>query len=593
MKTRQEIEEKYKWDLTQYCKGEDDFYERLSKVDKQLSKFKDFEGKLSDETILFECLEFESKIDNELSKLVVYSGLKMSENIADKVANEMSEKGELVVANYYMATSFIGVEISRFSTKKLKELQKNVLFKNYVRYFEGIIREKKHTLTKKEEFLLSSLAPCFGGSSVCFNKFADVDLKFDEVLDSKGKTHQLNQSNYGVLLENKDRTLRKNAYLEMNKKYGQFINLLSANYINNVKEDCTIAKIRGYKSALSMSIYNEEASEKVYKMIIDNVRKNISLHHRYLEIKRQMLGLDKLQCYDIFAPIFDHDEKQYSYEDSIDVVKRATSVLGDEYVSLVDKAWKERWVDVYPNKNKESGGFSTSVYGANPVVQMNFENNLESVMTLAHELGHSLHSYYSDKTMPMQMSDYVIFVAEVSSRTNELLLLNYLLKEAKTKQDRMYIYDQIWVLIRTSVFRTTLSAEFEDFAHSEFEKGNPLTAELLCEKHIELTKFYNGMGVDFLEETQYEWARLPHFYSSFYVYKYTVGMICAFNIIYKLFNEKNYVEKYLKFLSSGGSADPISLLKIADCDLYNEETYNNAFKMCEEYIKLWEEDLKE
>ncbi|MBP3619413.1 MAG: oligoendopeptidase F [Clostridia bacterium] len=592
VKKREEIDEKYKWDLSQYCNGENDFYERLKVVEKQLSCFKKFEGKLSDESVLFECLELECKIDNELSKLIVYVNLRMSENIANKAVNEMSEKGEFVVAKYFQATSFINVEVSKFSTKKLRNLQNQSKFKNYVRYFEGIVREKKHTLSKKEELLLSKLAPCFGGSSVCFDKFADVDLKFDKVKDSQGKLHELNQSNYGIYLENRDRKLRENAYLEMNGKFGQFINLLSANYINNVKEDCIMAKIRGYKSALSMAIYNEEASEDVYKMIIKKVRENVSLHHRYLEIKRQMLGLEKMKVFDIFAPIFNKDEKKFSYEEAVQMVKNATEVLGKEYVSLVDKAWKDRWVDVYPNENKESGGFSTSVYGANPVVQMNFEDNFESVMTLAHELGHSLHSYYSDRALPMQLSDYVIFVAEVTSRTNELLLLNYVLKNAKTKEERIYVYDQIMVLVRSSIFRTTMSAEFEEFAHAEFENDNPLTAELFNEKHKELTQFYNGNGVELLDETQYEWARLPHFYSSFYVYKYTVGLICAFNIVYKLFNEKGYVEKYLKFISSGGSADPISLLKIAECDLTDEKTFDNAFKMCENYIKMWEEDLK-
>lgn len=592
MKRREEIDEKYKWDLSQYCKSEQDFFTRLEKVEKDLAFFKQYEGALSQDEKLFECLQFYTKLDNEFSKLVVYSNLRLSEDISSKAANEMSERAELVTSKYFQATAFIDVEISKFSNEKLKKLQKNENFKNYFRFFERVIREKKHTLSKKEEVLLSSLSACFGGSSTCFDKFADVDLKFEKIEDSHGKKHELNQSNYVTFCESADRVLRENAYKEMNGKYGQFINFLSANYINNVKEDCVMAKIRGYKSALSASIYNEEASESVYKMIIKKTRQNVGLFHRFMEIKRKMLGLDEIKVFDVIAPITKKSNKKFSYEDAVDLVKKSTAVLGKEYVSLVERAYKERWVDVFPNHNKESGGFSISVYGANPVVQMNFEGDLESVMTLAHELGHCMQSYYSDKTQPIQTADYVIFVAEVASRTNELLLLNYLLENAKAKEERIDIYNEILTLARVSIFKTTQSAEFEEFAHAEYEKEHPLTTECLCEKHEQLTKFYYGKSVGLLPQTKFEWARLPHFYSSFYVYKYTVGLICAFNIVSKILKDKSFVKKYIDFLSSGSSADPISLLKIAECDLNDEKTYDNAFAMCKKYIQMWEEELK-
>ncbi len=591
MKSRSEIEEKYKWDLSNYCKNVDDFYKRLDKIAGKVGDFKKFEGKLADDDMLFECLELETKIDKELSLLAVYASLKLSEDNSDRVANEMNEKMGLVISKFSTATSFVDVEISKFKDEKLKGLQANKKFKNYVRYFESVLREKKHTLSKKEELLISQLGEFLGGFSNNFDKFTDVDLKFDNIKDSKGKEYEFNQSKYSVYAESKDRVLRKNAFRQINGKHGEFINFLANNYINDVKEDCIFAKIRKYKSALSASIYNEEADEKVYRLLVEKVRENVGLLQRYFEVKRRMLKLDQFAIYDTFAPVVEEIDKTYTYDEAIELIKEAVAVLGDEYVSLIDRAKNERWIDVFPNKNKSSGAFSTGTYGANPVVLTNFEGNLESVFTLAHELGHAMHTYYSEKHQPIQTSNYVIFVAEVASNVNEMLLLRLLLSRAKTKKERIYYYDHFLKQMRSSIFRQTMFSEFEEFAHAEYEKENPLSPELLCEKYEELNNFYHGSKVKQISEMKYEWARIPHFFRSFYVYKYATGLICAIKISHDLLSEKNFAKKYLKFLSSGCSADPISLLKIADCDLTKSETFDQAFSTCEEYIQKWEDEL--
>ena len=591
MKSRSEIEEKYKWDLSNYCKNVDDFYKRLDKIAGKVGDFKKFEGKLADDDMLFECLELETKIDKELSLLAVYASLKLSEDNSDRVANEMNEKMGLVISKFSTATSFVDVEISKFKDEKLKGLQANKKFKNYVRYFESVLREKKHTLSKKEELLISQLGEFLGGFSNNFDKFTDVDLKFDNIKDSKGKEYEFNQSKYSVYAESKDRVLRKNAFRQINGKHGEFINFLANNYINDVKEDCIFAKIRKYKSALSASIYNEEADEKVYRLLVEKVRENVGLLQRYFEVKRRMLKLDQFAIYDTFAPVVEEIDKTYTYDEAIELIKEAVAVLGDEYVSLIDRAKNERWIDVFPNKNKSSGAFSTGTYGANPVVLTNFEGNLESVFTLAHELGHAMHTYYSEKHQPIQTSNYVIFVAEVASNVNEMLLLRLLLSRAKTKKERIYYYDHFLKQMRSSIFRQTMFSEFEEFAHAEYEKENPLSPELLCEKYEELNNFYHGSKVKQISEMKYEWARIPHFFRSFYVYKYATGLICAIKISHDLLSEKNFAKKYLKFLSSGCSADPISLLKIADCDLTKSETFDQAFSSCEEYIQKWDDEL--
>lgn len=587
MKERSEIEEKYKWDLTKFCANDQEFYERLKKVESQIGVFKKYEGKLSDDKVLFECLEKEIALVKEFSHVAMYAHLRLCENNADRASNEMNEKLSFVSSKFSNETSFIDVEISKFSDSKLKGLQENKKFKNYSRFFESIIRDKKHTLSKAEELLLSKLSQCFGGHSDNYDKFVDVDMKFDDILDEKGKSHELNQANFQEYRESKDRTLRKNAYKGMMGKFGEYINFLSSNYINNVKEDCVLAKVKKHKSALSASIFNEEATEDVYNLLIKKVRENIALGQDYFELKRKMLGLDKFAVYDNFAPVVSGISKKHTYEEAIELIKEAVSVLGEDYVKLIDRARDERWIDVFPNKNKDSGAFSTGTFGATPVVLTNFTGNLESVFTLAHELGHSMHTYLSNKHQPIQTCDYVIFVAEVASNVNEMLLLSYLLERAKSKKEKIYYYDHFLNQVKSSIYRQAMFAEFEQFAHEEFEKENPLSAELLCEKYKELNDFYFGEKVEQLDEMKYEWARIPHFYSSFYVYKYATGLICAIKIANALLKRNGFEKKYLKFLSSGCSKDPISLLKIADCDLTKEETFDEAFDVCRDFVERW------
>ncbi len=588
MKKRSEIEEKYKWDLTKFCKNDEDFYQKLEKLSSRISEFKKYENKLSDEKILFECLEKETEFEKELSFVVFYASRKLSEDNSSRKANEMNEKVSFVLTNYSNVTTFVGVEISKFSNQKLKNLISDAKFCNYKRYFEGVLRSKKHTLSKKEELLLSKVSECVGENSTVFDKLSDVDIKFDDIADSKGKKYEFNNSKYNLYAESSDRELRKNAFAEMNGRYGKYINTISANYISNVKEDCVFAKIRKFKSALSAAIFSEEASEKVYNLLIKKVRENIDIMYDYFEIKRKLLNLDKFAVYDNYAPVVSEIDLKFSYEEAIEIIKKAVSVLGKDYVNLIDRAKNERGIDVFPNENKDSGAYSSAVYGATPCVLTNFEGNLESVFTLAHELGHAMHSYFSNENQPIQTCDYVIFVAEVASTTNEMLLLRYFLNNAKNDKEKMYYFDHFLKQAKSTIFRQTMFAEFEEFAHNEYEKERPLSAELLCEKYKELNDFYFGPKVEQIPQMQYEWARIPHFYSSFYVYKYATGLICAINISNHLLEDNSFAKQYKKFLSSGCSKDPISLLKIAGCDLTKEKTFDDSFAVCRDYIKKWE-----
>ncbi len=591
MKERSEIEEKYKWDLTKFCKDDQDFYDKLAHLEKRIPEIKKFEGKLSDDKTLLQFLKLTAKIDEE-SYFLGYAHYRRSEDMSSRSANDMVEKRSLVLSKLEVAMSSVDVEISKFSLAKLKRLQKDPKFKGFERYFEAEIRHKKHTLSKREELLLSKIDEFLGGYSANFDKLNDVDMKFDKILDSKGKAYELNNSNFTLYASSKDRTLRENAFKELNGKRGEFINLIASNYIHNVKIDCVLAKIKHYKSALSWSIYAEEASEDVYKMLIKKVRENVGILQRFFEIKRKMLGLDRFAIYDTFAPVSSEGDKKYTYEEAIEIIKKAVAPLGKDYVALIERAKNERWIDVFPNKNKESGAYESGSKGATPVVCTNFEGDLEGVFTLGHELGHAMHSYYTFENQPIQTANYVIFVAEVASIVNEQLILNYLLKNAKSDKEKIHYYDKFLTDMRSTIFRQTMFAEFEEFAHEEYEKENPLSPELLCDKYEQLNNFYHGKKVKEIPQMRYEWARIPHFYNSFYVYKYAIGMICATKIAYKLCEDKTFADKYLKFLSSGSTKDPISLLKIADCDLTKEETFDFAFDVCKKFVSDWESIIK-
>ncbi len=593
MKNRSEIEEKFKWDLTKFCKSDEDFYSLLQKLEGESKKFAKYEGRLRDDDVLLEFLNFKCKILEEAGK-TCYAFLRQCEDRANRVANDMMEKRAIVLTKLDEAITPLENEIDRFPLARLQALHKNPKFGLYQRYFEATIRHRKHALSKKEELLLAKIGQAMGGSEETFDKLSDVDFTFEPILDAKGKRHEFNQSNYSLYVESKDRTLRENAFKAINEKRGQFINTLASTYISSVKEDCVMAKIRKYKSALDCAITCEEASEDVYNLLIKKVRENVGILHEFFAIKGKMLGLKDFSVFDTFAPVTKGiTEKKYTFDEAIELVKAATAPLGKEYLSLIDRAKNERWIDVYPNKNKYSGAFSSGTEGKEmtPVVLLNFEGNLESVFTLAHELGHAMHSYFSNKNQPIQTADYVIFVAEVASTVNEQLLLNYLLSKAKSDKEKIYLYDYFLRSVRSTIFRQTMFAEFEQFAHETYEKELPLSAELLCDEYEKLNNFYHGDGVKQIPQMRFEWARIPHFYDSFYVYKYATGLISAINICQNILNEPNFAKKYLEFLSSGCKKDPISLLKIANCDLTQEKTFDDVFAICREFLKKWEELL--
>lgn len=588
MKKRSEIEEKYKWDLSKFCKSDEDFYKRLENLKKQVPIFETYRGKLANEDVLFEFLEFETKFSIEFGLVSCYCELNLSVDQADPKFNEMCEKVSSLSTEISVKTAFVEVEICAFDDEKLKKLCQNDKFKNYHRYFEGVLREKQHILTEKEEKLISQMGDFLDGFDSNFEKFMYCDFKCQNALDSEGKEHEVTNATYHNLMESKDRTLRKNAYLSYNKALASYMNLLSNNYINEVKKDCTFAKIRGYKSALSASIFCEEASEKVYELLIKKVRENVSIFKRYMDLKKKFLKLSDFSVYDASVPMIENT-KTFTFEEAFDTVIEATRCMGEEYSNLLKKARDERWVDVYPNENKTTGGFCADVYGASPVILMNFNNDLEGVFTLAHELGHAIHSHYSNSTQPSQTAHYTLFVAEVASTTNEILLVEYLLKNAKNKDVKIWIFDKFLSELRGAVFTQAMYAQFEEEVHSMYENGDSLTAQSVSEVAEKLSDFYNANAYPKTEYAKNFWARVPHFFSAFYVYKYATAFMCATKIAQSLLSDKSFLTKYKTFLSSGSISDPITLLKRTDCDLEKEEIYDDLFNFANDILSQWED----
>ena len=581
MKKRSEIEEKYKWDLSGYFADDGQFKKELDYLKTQVHFLDDFKGKLNNEKSILRCLELNEEISKKLEILYVYAVLKTREDASNSFYQERLTQVSTLATQFASQTAFVDVEIKKNENKLLEKLQKDSQYKNY---FKNLIRNKKHILSEKEEKILTMCSDFANGFSANFDLFNDADLKFPSVRDSKNKKYVLNHSNFMELLQSKDRILRKNAFKTLNGEYGKYNNFLSSNYISNIKADVFYCRASKYKSCLDKSIYLEEADKKVYIKLIDSVNKNLDIIYNYYEVKRKSLSLKNFAIYDQFVPEKDI-KKTYTFEQAINIIKKATAPLGEDYVKLIDKAVDERWIDVFPNENKDSGAFSWGAYKKNPVLLINFVGNTQSLFTLAHELGHSMHSYFSNSTQNYDQAGYKIFVAEVASIVNEMLLLKYLQKSTNNISEKIYYIDHFLSEFKSTVFRQTMFSEFEQFAHEIYEKNEPISSEILNDYYLNLNKKYFGKKVKLIPETKYEWSRIPHFYNAFYVYKYALGMISAVYIVNNVIPES--YEKYINFLKSGSKKPPIQLLLDAGVNLYDDKTFNLAFNTARNYINEW------
>lgn len=589
---RSEIEDKYKWNLSDIVKNEDSWNKIYDETMECVQKVGKFAGKLNNKKDILDCLNFNSAVGEKLERIYVYAKMKMDEDSSLSKYQALTDKVEMLLVKYSAESSFITPEITKLDDEQLKKFALDKDFEKHSCYFESVIREKKYILSENEEKILSNTQTFSDNFHQAFNMFDNVDVDFGEVM-FEGEKIKLTHGTYSMLMQQSDRKVRKVAYRHMFGAYKKMINVLASIYAGNVKKDCFYAKVRGYESAIAKSMYNENVPQIIYQNLTESVDNHISLLHDYLSVRKKQLGLTKIAMWDMHTPIVSEVEHLYEYEEATEIVKNALKPLGEDYAKLLDTAFLDKWIDVFENKGKRSGAYSWGCYGVHPYVLLNYTGVTHDVFTLAHELGHAMHSYYSNKSLPYEKAGYEIFVAEVASTVNEILLLKHLISKAEGNEKK-YLLSYYLDMFRTTLFRQTQFAEFEMVAHKAFENGESLTADFLCSEYKKLNdKYYKSNTLDD-DLIKYEWARIPHFYRSFYVYKYATGITSAVVIANGILQNSENVKKYKEFLSLGGSMPPSEILKVAGVNLEDKKTFDiamNEFKQTlNELKKLVEEE---
>ena len=576
--SREQIPAEYKWKLEDIISGNDAWEELFFKCEERIGHFSKYHDKLQDEDMLFDCLELMSRMMHDISYLYGYAKMRLDQDSRDATHQAMANRADMLYVKYSTAVSFITPELGELPKERLEELQNSKRFADYEVFFKEIIRSKDIILSKKEEKLLGEVGLFSDNAREVFSMFDNADVKFAPVKDENGNEVAMSHGVYGMLLQSTDQRVRRDAFESMFTAYKDHINTIAANYAGNVKKDWFYAKVRGFKSALDYSMYNENVPSTCYKKLLEAVGKGTKPLHDYIALRKKVLGVETLNMYDLYTSIVSEQELALEYEDAVELVKDALKVTGKEYSDILANAFKSGWIDVFENRGKRSGAYSWGVYGVHPFVLLNYQKTIHDVFTIAHEMGHAMHSYFSNHALCEQKADYVIFVAEIASTVNEVLLLKHLLKTA-TGEFRKYLLSYYLDMFRTTLFRQTMFSEFEVIAHGMVEKGEPITATALSDAYYELNKKYYGESVEHNDLIRYEWARIPHFYTSYYVYKYATGITTAVSIANNILKGgEEYFAKYKKFLSAGGSMPPLDIIRLADVDLESDAPYELAMK---------------
>lgn len=589
---RSEQIEKNTWDLTTIFPTDDAFEEAFEKLSVYLGKEKAFQGKLGESSDqLLNALLLDSEIDELLGKVYVYAHLKHDEDTTNPKYTAFEQRAATLASQFSSAWSFMLPELMTIDEDTLTRfVEENEGLARYKFDLEKINKKRPHVLSEKEEKLLAEAQEALQSSSNTFSMFNNADLTFDNVLDKDGNSLPLSHGNYITYLESSDRVLRENAYKEVYKQYGKFNNTLSQTLAGKVKASVFSSKVRNYKSARDQALSNNDIPESVYDSLVDTVNKNLHLLHRYTELRKSLLELDEMYMYDMYTPLIKDVEFKVTYEEAQDWMLKSLEPMGKEYTDVITEGLMNRWVDVYENKGKRSGAYSSGTFGTNPFILMNWTDNVNNTFTLTHEFGHSAHSYFSRKNQPSNMSGYSIFVAEVASTCNEALLADYMYKQLDDEMKKLYLLNYQLDGFRGTVFRQTMFAEFEYKIHSIIENNEPLTAERLNEEYAALNKKYYGDAVITDEFIQYEWSRIPHFYYNYYVYQYATGYSAAYALSKQILEEgEPAVERYINhFLKAGSSDYPIEVLKKAGVDMTSSAPIENACKVFEERLNEFE-----
>lgn len=581
MENRSEINNKYKWDLSCFVKDENELESNLKYLKENMSQFKDFYGKLGDKEMLKRYFKLSEKYDDISAKTGMYIYNTLNVDTSNVKYLNYSQQLEYIDKDCGEITAFVYPQMLEFSNEYLAELLNDKELKNYHRFFKNIIRNKAHKISEYDSQFLSKMSLCLGTDADVYDTLTSGEMNFENALDSNNKSHEVSEALYPNLIDNKDRELRKNSFNSLMGGYGGKIRTFAKLYTNDIQYDIFNARLLNFNSVKQKCLYYEEVEEAVYNNLIKNINERVNVLQEFVKQKAKYLKLKDIAYYDMMTTI--GVKKKYTIEQAVELVKECTKPLGEEYEKLLEEKFNQQVIDYLPNNNKQTGAYSTSHYGCPSIVLMNYVDDYSSVSTLAHEIGHAMHSEFSDRSQPEQLSNYVIFVAEVASTVNEILLNLHVSKSA-SKEEQVSLAFELLDSIRGTVFRQTLFSEFEDYAHAELESGNPLTYEDYCNKYYELNKKYYGQNIILPDELKYEWSRIPHFYRPFYVYKYATGFISALCIVQNLLTDSEYYKKYISFLKSGCTKSPVELLQDIDVDLNTDKPYIKAFEFVNNII---------
>ena len=594
-KTREEVPNEFKWDLNKMYDSSDVIEKDIEEVNKLTDEILKYKSHILDSSeSLYDFLKLTEKQDRILTKLYVYSKMNLDVDTKNNKNKSLKMKIEKLSESLNEKFSFIEPEMMECEYEKVeKYIKENEKLKEYKFYLEDFYRYKPHSLSKIEEDIYVKALNAFGNCSEVFTNINNTDIDLGNIKNEEGNDVKLTSSNYIIYMKSENREVRKSAFEAMYNYYKSLKNTLAAAYVGEIKENSFSTNVKRYDSTIERSLFNDNISIDVYKTLIGSIHSKMNLMYDYMNVRKEMLNLDELHMYDIYVDLVKSNNDKINFEEGKKILFEALKPLGETYLKDLNKAFDEKWIDIYPSDGKRSGAYSWGCYDSYPYLLLNYNDTVDAVSTMGHELGHSMHSYYSHKNQTYVDSNYPIFLAEIASTVNEVLINDYLYKNAKTKEDKIFYLTDFLETVRTTIFRQTMFAEFEMIMHEKEQKGIPLTEEEISNTYYELNKLYYGDNVVSDDEIRYEWSRIPHFYTPFYVYKYATGLSAALSIASRILSgDEETKEKYLEFLSSGGNNYPLEILKKVDVDMTTSKPVEEALSMFEDKLNELKELIK-
>jgi len=589
---RSEVKKEFTWAIEDLYATDELWEKDYNRLKEMIPQIEEYRGRLSESgKTLLDFLNLYCRLNILMERIYVYANQKYHEDTANSVYQELSDKAEVLNVQLNSALSFATPEILNIPEETLEKFKSEESeLREYDFYLKNIIRRKPHVLSAEIEALLADAGEMAASPDNIFSKFNNADLKFPEIKDEDGNPVRITHGRFIQFLQSNNRRVREDAFKGVYKTYESYKNTLAATFSSNLKQELFFSKARNYGSNLEKALDDSNIPVSVYTNLIEAVHDNMDLMHRYVSLRKKILGVDELHMYDLYTPLVQDVKMDIPFEEAKKIVSEGLKPLGEEYQEILQEGFKNRWIDIYENENKRSGAYSWGAYGVHPYVLLNYNNTLDNVFTLAHEMGHAIHSYYSDKVQPYIYAAYKIFVAEVASTCNEALLIDHMLKNTDDKLQKAYLINHFLENFKGTLYRQTMFAEFEMITHKMVQEGQSLTTDTLCKIYHDLNVHYFGDDIVIDPEIDMEWSRIPHFYSAFYVYQYATGYSAAIALSRRILKEgKPAVDDYIRFLSGGSSDYPIELLKKAGVDMSTKEPVNQALKLFDELLDQMEE----